>query len=107
MMSLIDFMEISDNGEQWELFARDFLREMGFFIESVPDRGADGGKDLIVSEMFQEKLTNYRFRWLVSCKHFAQSNRAVSVNDEINIQERLESFGADGFIGFNSTVPSA
>lgn len=104
---MIDFTEIDSDGENWELFARDFLEELGFYIESQPDRGADGGKDLLVTEQLQGNLNKYRFRWLVSCKHYAKSNRSVTEKDEINIQERLESFQADGFIGFYSTLPSA
>lgn len=104
---LIDFKEIDSDGEVWELFTRDFLQEIGFFIECMPDRGADGGKDLLVTEQLQGALNNYRFRWLVSCKHYAKSNRSVSEKEEINLQERLDSFNADGFIGFYSTVPSS
>ncbi len=40
---MIDFKEIP-TGEIWELFARDFLQERGFYIESMPDRGADAGR---------------------------------------------------------------
>jgi hypothetical protein len=104
---MIDFKEIDSDGENWELFARDFLEELGFYIESQPDRGADGGKDLLVTEQLQGNLNKYRFRWLVSCKHYANSNKSVTEKDEVNIQERIDSFKADGFIGFYSTLPSA
>lgn len=104
---LINYTEIDSDGEVWEFFARDFLQELGFFIESTPDRGPDGKKDILLSEQLEGNLNKYKFKWLVSCKHFAKSNRSVSENDEINIQERLESFGADGFIGFYSTLPSS
>lgn len=103
---MIDFSEIQD-GETWELFARDFLQEMGFFIESSPDRGPDGGKDIFITEELKGSLGNYKFRWLVSCKHFAKGNKSVQETDEINIQERIDGFGADGFIGFYSTLPSS
>jgi len=105
---MIDFTEISSDGETWELFARDFLEQLGFYIESPPDRGADGGKDMLISEQVAGHLHRYRHRWLVSCKHFAHSGRSVSENkDEHNILERVKAFGADGFIGFYSTLPSA
>jgi len=103
---VVDFREIG-SGELWELFARDFLELFGFFIESSPDRGADEGRDLIVVEEVKGILNKYRFRWLVSCKHFAVSGRAVTENDERNLLERMESFSADGFIGFYSTIASA
>jgi hypothetical protein len=105
---MIDFSEIGpDEGEAWELFARDFLSERGFFIESPPNRGPDNKMDLLVTEQLKGKVALYRMRWLVSCKHLAKSNKAVSEAKEPNIRERLESFKADGFIGFYSTVPSS
>ncbi len=103
---MIDFKEIKD-GEVWELFARDFLVKLGFEVESSVDRGADGKKDLIVTERLKGSLGSYKFRWLVSCKHFVQSGKSVSETDEPNILERLRDFKCDGFIGFYSTLPSA
>jgi hypothetical protein len=103
---MIDFKEIP-NGETWEQFARDFLESFGFFIESPPDRGADRGKDLLVTEEVKGKLHRYKFRWLVSCKNFAHSNKAVTEEHEKSLLERVKSFNADGFIGFYSTIPSA
>lgn len=104
---MIDFKEIPHTGDTWELFARDFLLEVGFYIESTPDRGPDGGKDLLVTEQLKGKLNRYRHRWLVSCKHFAKSGVSVKEADEPNILERLSSFDADGFLGFYSTLPSS
>jgi len=95
------------NGEDWELFARDFLVEMGFYVESSPDRGADGGKDLLITEELKGQLDKYRFRWLVSCKNYATSNKSVTESDEQNILERIKHFKADGFIGFYSTIVSS
>ena len=106
---MIDFKEINSDGETWELFARDFLTEIGFYVESSVDRGPDGKKDLIISEHLKGNLSNYKFRWLVSCKHFANRNSSNSVKeeDEPNILERVRNFKCDGFIGFYSTVPSS
>jgi DNA helicase II / ATP-dependent DNA helicase PcrA len=104
---MIDFKEVPDGGEVWEQFARDFLAEIGFQIETPPDRGADRGKGFLVTERLVGNVNTYPFRWLVSCKHFAKSNKAVSEKDEANIRERLESFRADGFLGFYSTLPSS
>lgn len=105
LLSEIDFTEITP--ETWELFARDFLKECGFFIESPPDRGPDGGKDILVTEECQGNLNTYKFRWLVSCKHFAKSGTSVSIKAESDILDRLKTFHADGFLGFYSTVPSS
>ena len=107
-MRLVDFKEIPASGETWEFFARDFLQTLGFHIESPPARGADGGKDLLISEEVSGKLHRHRFQWLVSCKHFAHSEKSVSENtDEKNILERLRGFKADGFLGFYSTLASS
>ena len=84
--------------EDWEFFAADFLGARGCAIELPPARGADGGKDLIVS--FQGK------RYIVSCKHFACSGKSVTERDESSFLERTKQHKADGFIGFYSTLVS-
>lgn len=104
---MIDFKELDSNGEQWELFARDFLSEIGFIIESPPDRGSDLGKDMIVIENLDGILAKYPFRWLVSCKNYAVSERSVTEDDEKSLLERTKGFNCDGFMGFYSTLPSA
>jgi hypothetical protein len=105
---MIDFTEIpSDQSEIWELFARDFLIERGFFIESPPDRGPDQKKDILVTERVRGRLGKYEMKWLVSCKHFAGRGAAVKESDEPNIRERLEHFEAEGFLGFYSTIASS
>jgi hypothetical protein len=103
---MIDFKEISHRGDYWELFARDFFREMGFGIETPPDRGPDGGKDMLISENISGTTYKGNLWWLVSCKHFAKSGKSVKEIGEQNILERIKSFKADGFIGFYSTVLS-
>jgi hypothetical protein len=103
---MIEWKEIPD-GDTWELFARDFLVELGFVIEIGPGRGADGGRDLLISEQLRGTLHSRRFKWLVSCKHFAVSGKSVSPTEETNITDRLHHHSADGFMGFYSTMPSA
>jgi hypothetical protein len=93
---MIDYCEIPSDGEIWELFARDLLEELGFIIESGPDRGADGGKDIIAKEIVKGNLGSHEFRWLISCKHYAHSNKSVTEKDEPNILERVNSFNAYG-----------
>lgn len=92
-----DFFE-GISPEDWEFFACDFLGSQGFEIVSPPARGADGGKDVIVS--YQE--TTY----IVSCKHFIHSGRSVTPQDEQSIRDRIDEHGVDGFIGFYSTLVS-
>lgn len=109
---ILDFKEIPKanlgNGLQdtFELFTRDFLQYLGYRIVSNPDRGADGKKDLIVDEVISGITSEYTIRWLVSCKHYAHSGAAVKDSDEINIKDRLEQHGCDGFMGVYSTLPA-
>lgn len=109
----INFTEIpidnKDGGlsDTFELFARDFLEILGYTIVEDPGRGPDGGKDLIVSETLNGLDGPYEeIKWLVSCKHYSNSGSSVSNNVEIDITDRIKSFGCDGFIGFYSTIAS-
>lgn len=110
---IVDFNEIaaanSSDGKQdeFELFARDFVEAIGFNIISQPDRGQDGGKDLLISETLSGIRKSSQRTWLVSVKHFSPSGKSVGVSDETNIRDRVEKHGADGFFGFYSTLPSS
>ena len=112
-MPILDFKEIAEahipNGKQdtFEMFCQQVLQHLGFSIESVPDRGPDGGKDLLCIEHQNGILDRTEIRWLVSCKHKSTSGTSVGVKDEENIIDRIAQHKADGFIGFYSTVVSS
>ncbi|NOQ77594.1 MAG: hypothetical protein GQ475_07405 [Methylococcaceae bacterium] len=112
-MPVLNFKEIPEahkaSGLQdtFELFARDFLLFMGYKIIVDPDRGADGGVDLIVDESRTGVGGETNIRWLVSCKHKAFSGNSVSPTDDANIRDRVETHNCDGFIGFYSTLASS
>lgn len=109
---IIDFTEIpkanKGGGQQdtFELFARDFLQEIGFEIIRHPDRGPDGKKDMIVRETRNGVGGKTTIDWLVSCKHNAHSKKseAVKDTDEPNVTERLTANCCQGFIGIYSTI---
>lgn len=109
---MLDFKDIpqanTGSGEQdtFELFARDFFQILGYEIIENPDRGADGKKDLIILEKRNGISGTTLIKWLVSCKHFAHSGKAVKDSDEINILDRVKTHDCDGFIGFFSTLPA-
>lgn len=103
---MIDYSEIKD-GDAWEAFCRDYLVTIGLVVDIPPGRGPDGGRDLIVTEQLKGSLATRPFVWLVSCKHYAGSGKAVGTDNESNIVDRMEQHKADGFIGFYSTVASA
>jgi hypothetical protein len=112
-MAALDFKEIPEahrgGGLQdtFELFARDFLKVLGYEVLESPSRGADGGKDLVVVERRTGVGGETQVRWLVSCKHKAHSGASVNPTDELNIRDRVEGYGCQGFIGFYSTLPSS
>jgi len=112
-MALLDFKEIprandaSGRQDSFELFARDFLKYRGYSVVSGPDRGTDAGRDLIVLESRVGVGGETKIRWLVSCKHKAHSGRSVTLNDELDIYDRMNNHQCGGFIGFYSTVPAS
>lgn len=111
-MPALDFTEIAPatsgaSRDTFELFARDVLELVGFVVLEGPDRGADGGRDLIVEERRTGVGGETRVRWLVSCKHKAHSGASVNPVDESDIQDRLNSHECTAFLGFYSTVPSS
>ena len=96
---IINFAEIgSDAYDEWEHFSEDFLREMDFEVTLPPARGQDGGKDMIA--LFGD------VKYIVSCKHYAHTGKAVGVNDEPSILDRIKAVDANGFIGVYSSVIS-
>jgi len=111
-MSALDFKEIpvptaGSGRDQFEMFARDFLDMLGFRVVTGPDRGADGGRDLIVEEARTGITGDSKIRWLVSCKHKAHSGASVNPDDESDIRDRLQTHDCQGFMGFYSTLPSS
>ncbi len=109
---ILDFTEIPEANkggglqDTFELFTRDFLQLLGYRIIESPDRGPDGKRDLIVDEILSGINSEVTLRWLVSCKHYASSRKAVSDSDEINISDRLKQHGCHGFMGVYSTLPA-
>lgn len=112
-MPILNFKEIpeahiaSGSQDEFEMFARDFLELMGYSIISNPDRGADGGIDIIAEEIRVGVGGRSYVRWLVSCKHKAHSGASVKPADESNIRDRVEANECAGFIGIYSTLPSS
>jgi Restriction endonuclease len=112
-MPVLDMKEIpvahiaSGKQDTFEMFARDFLEFMGYGIVSHPDRGPDGGKDLLVEEIRTGVGGESKVRWLVSCKHKATSGASVSATDDGNIHDRVLANKCQGFIGFYSTIVSS
>ena len=112
-MSALSFKEIQEahvaEGDQdsFELFGREFFTYQGYRILADPNRGPDGGADIVVEETRFGIGGETKIRWLVSCKHKAHSGRSVTPQDETNIRDRVEANHCTGFIGFYSTLASS
>lgn len=112
-MTILNFKEIPEahkgGGQQdkFELLSRDLFIALGYRIDSAPGRGADGGKDLILTEVRTGIAGNTEIKWLVSCKHKAHSGASVGKGDEPEISDSLKANKCTGFIGFYSTLPSS
>jgi hypothetical protein len=109
---MIDFNEIKSPSsgagrDDFELFARDFFEAKGMKIVEGPDRGPDGGRDLIVEETRKGCFGESKIKWLVSCKHKIGSGDSIRIKDELDISDRVKQHKCGGFIGFYSTIVSA
>lgn len=109
---ILDFSEIppakggSAGSDTFEQFAAELLKLIGYEEVRGPSRGPDGGRDLIVEEVRKGISRNSKIRWLVSCKHFIHSGKAVGVSDESDISDRVNQHKCSGFLGVYSTLPS-
>lgn len=64
---MIDFKELPKDGVLFEQLIREiFLKEE--FETHWTGVGADGGRDLIVTEILKGKLSKIERKWLISCK---------------------------------------
>lgn len=112
-MPALDLREIpaanlgSGQQDTFELFARDVLQHLGYRPDAGPDRGADGGRDLVVVEARVGVWGTTQVRWLVSAKHKAHSGTAVGPGDEPDILDRMSQHNCSAFLGFYSTLPTS
>lgn len=96
---IIDFSEI-ESAHKFEQFAEEVLRNLGYEINIRPGEGQDGGRDMVVTDVLEGKLSRQEVKFLVSCKH--QKN-AVGPNDEKRLETRLRAHHCHAFMGFYST----
>ncbi len=106
-MPLIDFKELPDvpRGEALEMLTRGIGQRLGLAL-SWTGRGADRGRDLLFSEIQEGPLSARPIKWLVSCKHFANSDRSVSEADVGSILDKVNQHGVDGFLLVTTTTAS-
>ncbi|MBU2470639.1 MAG: restriction endonuclease, partial [Proteobacteria bacterium] len=102
---LIDFREISEyhRGEGLEALTRELGKRLGL-NPAWSGRGPDDGKDLLFTEIINGQLANVKIRWLVSCKDFSESGRAVNETDAGSILDKVKQHNANGFLLVTTTT---
>lgn len=103
---MIDFKELPKDGVKFEQLIRELLVLEGFETHWT-GVGQDGGKDLIVIEKLKGELSSYDRKWLISCKHTANSGKSIGREMAGNISEDCKAINADGYILVCSTQPTS
>jgi hypothetical protein len=80
-------------------------------IEVLPSgRGADQGRDMLVTTVVNDGIHIRKFRWLVQCKHNAKSRKSVQPKDVQSngaLPDVVAQHQANGYLLVCSTTPSA
>lgn len=103
---MLDFRELSQDGQDLELLIRELLFSKGYRV-FWSGRGADGGRDLVCEEPYESIFAPHTKRWLLQCKHNAHGGKSVSINDLDNIVDSCTHHRADGYVLVCSTQPSS
>lgn len=103
---LLDFAEIPKDGTRFEQLVRELLLKEGL-RPFWTGKGPDSGRDLIAVETLVGPISDRSHKWLVDCKHNANSFSSVGVSDVVDIKDRCNRVNADGFLLVTSTCPSS
>lgn len=103
---MIDFKELPEDGVKFEQLIRELLVLEGFETHWT-GVGQDGGRDLIVIEKLTGDLSAYKRKWLISCKHTANSEKSLGREQAGNISEDCKAIDAEGYILVCSTQPTS
>ncbi|HBC98190.1 MAG TPA: hypothetical protein DC053_00555 [Lachnoclostridium sp.] len=103
---MIDFKELSVDGDDFELLVRELLYNKGLEVY-WSGKGADGGKDLLCIETQMSCFKETSRRWLIQCKHNAKSGRAVNKSDLDSVVDSCIEHDATGYLLVCSTFPSS
>lgn len=103
---MLDFTELSQDGRDLELVMRELLFSLGLNV-TWSGVGPDGGRDLVCTDISTGAIRKYSHKWLVQCKHFAHSRRAVGLNDIDNIVDSCAQHNAEFYMLVSSTSVSS
>lgn len=94
---MLNFNELSNDGTDLERLVRELFVREGFEVHWT-GKGPDGGRDLIIIERTQGQLSGFERRWLVQCKHFAQSGKSVGKDEANSIVTDCARVKATGYL---------
>lgn len=103
---MLDFKELSEDGNELELLIREILLVKGYNVR-WSGKGPDGGKDLICYETRKSDFLDDSKIWLIQCKHKAKSEGAVGLSDLDDIVDSCSHHDAKGYLLVCSTYPSS
>lgn len=105
-LDVLDFTELSADGQDLELMVRELLFRQGFSVY-WSGKGADGGRDLICIERRGSFFQQDERSWLIQCKHNANSGKAVGIKDLDDISDSCAQHNCQGYLLVCSTHPSS
>jgi len=103
---MLDFKELSQNGNDLELLIREILLVKGLKVH-WSGIGADGGRDLVCHEERSSEFFNDKKTWLIQCKHKAHGGNSVGVADLDDIVDSVTQHNAKAYLLVCSTYPSS
>lgn len=103
---MLDFKELSKDGQDLELLTREILFSLGHRVY-WSGRGPDSGKDLVFIEEYKSILAPSSKKWLVQCKHKAESSNAVGTGELDGILDSCAQHECEGYLLVTSTYPSS
>lgn len=103
---MLDFTELSRDGTDLELMTREILENKDLEVY-WSGKGTDNGRDLICIENTVGTIKVGKKRWVVQCKDYAVSNKAVGVKDLDDISGCVDMHNAEGYLLVCTTFPSS
>lgn len=103
---MLDFTELSADGQDLELLIRELLFRQGFSVH-WSGKGADGGRDLVCVEKRGSFFQQDKRSWLIQCKHNAISGKSVGIGDLDDISDSCAQHNCQGYLLVCSTYPSS
>lgn len=103
---MLDFKELDQDGQDFELLIRELIFHNGFTVY-WSGKGADGGRDLVCIEKRGSFFEPDERRWLIQCKHNAHSGKSVGIKDLDEIADSCAQHNCQAYLLACSTYPSS